>query len=119
MTALIRGACCAVGLLLLLASTAGTAQNQLPTVFARCDTVKLADGIYAVIPAEDASALVSGNSVLIFGSDGALVVDSGHVPSVTKRMIADIIHLANQPSAFVNTYWHPDHVTGNTLYRDQ
>jgi hypothetical protein len=88
MTALIRGPCCTVGLLLLPARTAGTAQNQLPTVFTTCDTVRLADGI---------CAFGSGNSVPILGSDGALVVDSGDVPSVTKRMIADITRLANQP----------------------
>lgn len=90
---------------------AGTAQNQLPTVFATYYTVKVAD---------DICTLASGKSGMIFGSDGALVVDSGHVPSVTKRMITDITRLTNQPVRFfVNTHLHPDHVTGNSLYRDQ
>jgi Metallo-beta-lactamase superfamily len=97
-----------------------TAQNQLPAVFTTYDTVKLADGIYAFIAPEDAGAFVSGNSVLIFGSDGALVVDSGHVPSVTRHVIADIARLTNKPVRFlVNTHWHPDHVSGNSLYRNQ
>jgi len=81
MTALIRGACCTVGPLLLLTCTAGTAQNQLPTVFTTYDSVKLAVGIYAFIPAQEASAFVSGNSALIFGSDGALVLDSATCPA--------------------------------------
>jgi glyoxylase-like metal-dependent hydrolase (beta-lactamase superfamily II) len=96
------------------------AQNPLPAVFTTYETVKLADGIYAFIPPEDAGAFVSGNSVVIIGGDGALVVDSGHVPSVTKRMIADVKRLTNQPVRFlINTHWHPDHVTGNSLYREQ
>lgn len=95
-------------------------QGQLPPVFTSYDTVKLADGIYAFISPEATGAFVSGNSVLIIGTDGALVVDSGHVPSVTKRMIADITRLTNKPVRFlVNTHWHPDHVRGNSLYRDQ
>ena len=69
--------------LLALCAAITIAQNRLPAVFSSYDTVKLADGIYAFIEPEDASAFVSGNSVLIFGSDAALVVDSGHVPSVT------------------------------------
>jgi glyoxylase-like metal-dependent hydrolase (beta-lactamase superfamily II) len=105
---------------LALCAAMAAAQNQLPTVFTSYETVKLADGIYAFIPAQDAGAFVSGNSVLIFGSDCALVVDSGHIPSVTKKMIADITTLTNKPVRFlVNTHWHPDHVSGNSLYRDQ
>ena len=106
--------------ILLLACIAGAAQNQLPAVFTTYDTVKLADGIYAFIAPEPVAAFVSGNSVLIVGSEAALVVDSGHVPSVTKHMIADITRLTNKPVRFlVNTHWHPDHVTGNSLYREQ
>ena len=101
-------------------ATQSGAQNQLPPVFTSYDTVKLADGLYAFIAPEASTAFVSGNSVLIVGADGALVVDSGHVPSLTKRMIADIGRLTDKPVRFlVNTHWHPDHVSGNSLYRDQ
>ncbi len=97
-----------------------TGQNQLPPVLTSYDTVKLAEGIYAFIAPEASTAFVSGNSVLIVGADSALVVDSGHVPSLTKRMIADIGRLTDKPVRFlVNTHWHPDHVSGNSLYRDQ
>ena len=96
------------------------AQDQLPPVFTTYDTVKLADGIYAFIAPEAGSAFVSGNSVLIVGADAALVVDSGHIPSLTKRMIADFTRLTDKPVRFlVNTHWHPDHVSGNSLYRDR
>ena len=120
MTGLIRCSRSAALVLLLFAAVMVSAQTQLPTVFTSYETVKLADGIYAFIPAEDAGAFVSGNSVLIVGSGGALVVDSGHVPSVTKKMIAEITRLTDKPVRFlVNTHWHPDHVSGNSLYRDQ
>ena len=57
---------------------------------------------------------------MIIGSDDAVVVDSGHVPSVTKKMIADITRLTNKPVRFlVNTHWHPDHVSGNSLDGDR
>jgi glyoxylase-like metal-dependent hydrolase (beta-lactamase superfamily II) len=119
---LTRSFCFAI--ILVLAATVSilpvTAQTQLPPVFTSYDTVKLADGIYAFISPEATGGFVSGNSVLIIGSDGALVVDSGHVPSLTKRMIADITKLTNKPVRFVvNTHWHPDHVSGNSLYHEQ
>jgi len=120
MTALIRIACCTVAVVLFFACIAGAAENQLPAVFTSYETVKLADGIYAFIAPEPVAAFVSGNSVVVIGNDGVLVVDSGHVPSVTKRMIADITRLTNKPVRFlVNTHWHPDHVSGNSLYREQ
>ena len=41
-------------------------------------------------------------------------------PRAAKRMNADIARLTNQPVRFlVNTHWHPDHVSGNSLYREQ
>jgi len=104
----------------LLASATALAQQQLDPVFTSYDAVKLADGIYAFISPQATGAFVSGNSVLIVGSDGALVVDSGHVPSLTRRMITDITRPTNKPvRSLVCTHWHPDHVSGNALYREQ
>ncbi len=120
MESLIRSVQFTIGALLLSASVLVSAQGPLPPVFTTYDTLKLADGIYAFIAPEASTAFVSGNCVLIVGTDGALVVDSGHVPSLTKRMIADIARITDKPVRFlVNTHWHPDHVSGNSLYRDQ
>ena len=83
------------------------------------ETVKVADGVHAFIARQTQSPLVSGNSVAIVGDDGVLVVDTGHFPSGTRRMIAAIRKLTPQPVRWVvNTHWHPDHVTGNSLYQD-
>ena len=120
MKSLIHTACLIIAALPTCVTAQAAEQTQLPPVFTTYDTVKLADGIYAFIAPEASTAFVSGNSVLIVGTDGALVVDSGHVPSLTKRMIADITRLTDKPVRFlVNTHWHPDHVSGNSLYRDQ
>jgi cyclase len=83
------------------------------------ETIKLADGVHAFIAHQTLSPLVSGNSLAVIGDDGVLVVDSAHFPVGTRRMIAEIRRLTPLPVRFVvNTHWHPDHVTGNSVYQD-
>src|SRR5262249_55078968 len=84
-----------------------------------CTTVKVADGVYAFLPPEPRSPLVTGNTVLVVGDDGALVVDTGHFPSLARRAIDEIRRITPQPVRYVvNTHWHPDHLFGNGPYRD-
>jgi hypothetical protein len=59
-------------------------------VVTKYDTVRVADGVYAFISPEPRSGLVNGNCVAVIGDDGVLVVDTGQIPSLTRRMIADI-----------------------------
>ena len=95
------------------------ATNALPAGMTTYETVRVAEGVYGFIPPEDDTAFVSGNSVAIIGDDGVLVVDSGHTPSTTARMISDIKRLTDKPVRFlVNTHWHPDHNAGNGLYKE-
>jgi cyclase len=94
------------------------AVSDIPVAMTGYETVKLADGIYAFISPESNGAIVTGNSIAIVGDDGVLVVDSGHFPSLTARMIEQIKQYTNNPVRFlVNTHWHPDHNSGNGLYR--
>ena len=87
--------------------------------FTAYDTVKVADGIHAFMPRRTDTPIVSGNSIAVIGDDGVLVVDSGHFPSATRRMIGEIRALTRQPVRFlVNTHWHPDHIRGNAIYRE-
>ena len=73
--------------------------------------------IYAFIAPEPKVPIVCGNSVAIIGSDAVLVVDSGQFPALTRRMIADIKTRTNKPVRYlVNTHWHSDHITGNSVY---
>jgi len=97
---------------------AQVAGSDLPAAMKGFETVKVADGIYAFISPESNGAIVTGNSVAIIGDDGVLVVDSGHFPSLTARMIDQVKHWTDHPVRFlVNTHWHPDHSSGNGLYQ--
>lgn len=77
----------------------------------------LGKDIYAFIAPEPKVPIVSGNSVVIIGSDAVLVVDSGQFPALTRRMIADIKTKTNKPVRYlINTHWHGDHNSGNAVY---
>jgi glyoxylase-like metal-dependent hydrolase (beta-lactamase superfamily II) len=91
---------------------------KTPAVMTSYETVKLGVGIYAFIAPESNGAMVTGNSLVVIGDDGVLVVDSGHFPSLTARQIAQIQQWTDKPVRFlVNTHWHPDHNAGNGLYK--
>src|SRR5580692_8314728 len=98
---------------------AQTVTTSLPPGMTTYETVKLAEGIVGFIPPENNTPFVSGNSVAIIGDDSVLVVDSGHAPSTTARIISEIKHMTDKPVRFlVNTHWHPDHNSGNGLYKE-
>jgi cyclase len=78
---------------------------------------RVADGVYAFIANDAYGALVSGNSTLIIGDSAALIVDTGHYPELTRRMIDEVRSLTSKPVRYVvNTHWHPDHWLGNAEY---
>ncbi len=86
-------------------------------VFDSVQTVRLADGVYAFVSPDSRSAFVSGNSLLVVGHDAALVVDAGHFPSLSRRIIAEVKRLSPVPVRWlVNTHWHEDHLAGNADY---
>jgi cyclase len=106
----------AAGLVAQSANPSPSATPSFDSLFGY-ETVKVADGIYAFISRDSRLALVSGNSVVIAGDDGALVVDSGQFPNLTRKMIAEITTLTHQSvRALVITHWHGDHNTGNSVY---
>ncbi len=58
-----------------------------------------------------------GNSVLLRGPEGIVVVDTGRHEAHTRRVL-EAAHAAGGPIvAVVNTHWHLDHVAGNLLLR--
>ena len=90
----------------------------IPAAMSKYETVQLADGVYAFVSAAGGEAIVTGNSLVVIGEDGVLVVDSGHIPSLTARQIAQIGKWTDKPVRYlVNTHWHPDHNAGNGLYK--
>jgi glyoxylase-like metal-dependent hydrolase (beta-lactamase superfamily II) len=61
---------------------------------------------------------VSGNTFVVVGDDGVLVVDTGNFPSLARRIIADIRKRTSQPVRYiVHTHWHPDHLMGDGEFR--
>jgi cyclase len=82
------------------------------------ETVKIADGVYAFLSPDSKTPFVSSNSLVVIGQEGVLVVDTGHVPALARRVIGEIRQLTRAPvKVVVNTHWHFDHVVGNGEYR--
>lgn len=82
-------------------------------------TLGIGDGVRVVLGRFVPGAQPDGNSVVLEGSDGVLVFDTGrHV----EHTLA-IAHLAQQLrkplQAIVNSHWHLDHIGGNVLLRQR
>jgi cyclase len=80
--------------------------------------VQVADGIHAFM--EDfGRAVVSGNIVAIVGEEAVAVIDTGHHPRLTRRIVEEIRALTPKPVRYVvNTHWHNDHVSGNYVFEE-
>ena len=83
------------------------------------DTVTLAHNVYAFIPVGGRAELVTGNTLVVIGDDGVLVLDTGHFHSLARKMIADIRAITTKPVRYIVTsHWHSDHVFGNAAFRE-
>ena len=87
------------------------------SVFDGSAVEKLAEGIYAFVAPDSRTAYFNGNTLVVVGDDGVLVVDSGDALTATRKTIAEIKRLTPLPVRFlVNTHWHWDHALGNGEY---
>ncbi len=90
--------------LVLAMATQASAQQDFSNV--EIETIRISDGIYALIGA-------GGNIGLSVGADGALLVDDQYAP-LTEKILAAVAALSNGGVRFViNTHWHGDHTGGN------
>lgn len=104
---------CGVSGVLLLLAVPLAAQRQEPNP--RME--QIAPGVYAIMHADATSAWPNGNTTVIIGDDGVLVVDANFLPSVAAADIAAIRKLTPLPVRYlVNTHWHNDHTQGNVSY---
>ena len=112
-----HAACALVAIASLAAPVRAQDLRSYPSVLTY-RTVKVADGVYAFITPEERTGFQSGNSIAIVGDNGVLVFDTGNIPGMTRRQIAEIRKLTDKPVRFVvNSHWHPDHNLGNSEYR--
>lgn len=93
--------------LLLLAVSAFAADERSVT--------QVADGVYLI--RHQTEPFEGGNSIVIIGGRDVLVVDSSGRPAATEYDLQQIRRLTPKPVRYlVNTHWHMDHNTGNSLY---
>ena len=80
---------------------------------------QVAAGVYAIRHVDSPDTNPQGNTTVIIGERGVLVVDSGYLPSSAAEDIAQIRRWTRLPVRYLlNTHWHPDHQRGNSTYVD-
>ncbi len=98
------------------------AQGSPDRVVARDSSARMeriADGVYAIIHDAATENWPHGNTGVIVGTDGVLVIDSNYLPVRATQDIALIRRVTQLPVRYlVNTHWHGDHMHGNGAYRD-
>ncbi len=58
-----------------------------------------------------------GNTVLLRGSDGWVVIDTGRGGEHTDEVLRFLADSGAAPRAVLNTHWHLDHIGGNADFR--
>lgn len=80
---------------------------------------KIADGVYVIRHKDPPDHFLQGNTAVIIGSTGVLVVDSCYLPSSAREDIAQIRQWTDKPVRYLlNTHWHNDHNQGNAAYAE-
>ena len=81
--------------------------------------VDLAPGIHVIRHPDAPDGFPQGNTTVVVGERGVLVVDSCLLPSSARRDIEQIKTWTKKPVLYlVNTHWHFDHTLGNKTYSD-
>jgi cyclase len=98
---------------LLLAVTA-SASAQSSNSYER---VKVAEGVYAFMAPEGKTGFVNSNQIAVIGDDGVLIFDTGQIPSLNEKILAELKQLTPLPIKYiVISHWHYDHVIGAATY---
>jgi glyoxylase-like metal-dependent hydrolase (beta-lactamase superfamily II) len=76
-------------------------------------------GVHLIRGAFTPGSQPDGNTVILEGADGLVVIDTGRHIAHTQAIL-DFAKRASRPiAAVINTHWHLDHVGGNLMIRRQ
>jgi len=79
---------------------------------------KVADGVYVILHDNATEEWPHGNTGVVVGETGVLVVDSTYLPSRAQADIALIRKLTDKPVRYLAyTHWHFDYNNGGIAYR--
>lgn len=79
---------------------------------------KVADGVYVILHDNATEEWPHGNTGVVVGETGVLVVDSTYLPSRARADIALIRKVTDKPVRYLAyTHWHFDHNNGGSAYR--
>jgi glyoxylase-like metal-dependent hydrolase (beta-lactamase superfamily II) len=82
------------------------------------DIHALAPGVWLLPGRFERGRQPDGNSLLLQGPDGIVIVDSGRHAEHTQALL-DWVRASGRPlRAVLNTHWHLDHLGGNAMLRD-
>lgn len=80
---------------------------------------KIAEGVYVISHDNASDEWPHGNTGVVLGDDGILVIDACYLPSRAKADIALIKSISSKPVKYlVYTHWHMDHNNGGIEYRN-
>jgi cyclase len=98
-------------------TTPGWAVAQAKDAGARMERVT--EGVYVIIHDDATDEWPHGNTGVIVGDDGVMVVDATYLPSRARADIALIRSVTDKPVRWlVISHWHFDHNNGNVAYRN-
>ena len=60
-----------------------------------------------------------GNSVVLHGATGTVIIDTGRHRDHAQRVLAVATRNGKSPAAVINTHWHLDHIGGNLVVRQR
>jgi glyoxylase-like metal-dependent hydrolase (beta-lactamase superfamily II) len=105
--------------LLLAPAATSWAQSSSALRDAGARMEQIGDRVYAIIHDDATDEWPHGNTGVVVGDEGVLVVDATYLPSRARADIALIRAVTDRPIRYlVYTHWHFDHNNGAIAYRE-
>src|SRR5690349_18208464 len=86
---------------------------QAPTLMPPEAPIEVAPGTFLIRAVPMPGRGPDGNTIIIDGKEGLIVVDTGRHTSQTDAILAFARERKRPIVAIVNTHWHLDHSSGN------